>query len=326
MKWYLKVLRHFADFSGRASRKEFWMFALLNIAVSFLVGIVITLLLFLFSSSFLEERDFIFMAYKLAFIYQSMILLPSMAVAIRRLHDVGKSGWMLLISFIPLIGGIWLLVLFLSAGQQEANKYGEHPDKQDTERKFDLRTMSLYLISAFGFFGIFTNIQDFIEMIINLTEHSVDISLYISSIIFDRIMILLYIALIILAVGLYKNKNSSKNRAIVLIIACVIMICSQIYFILDKGNLYTIIWLFISSVLLYYAVLLLQQKGNSKTASISLIAASSVWTINILLSNISMIINIPDINPDHYFFQIFRLILPISIFLFGMSIWKNNKI
>lgn len=59
--------------------------------------------------------------------YNLFVLIPSLAVAVRRLHDLGKSGWMLLVSFIPLVGGIWLLILFLTEGNPSANKYGENP-------------------------------------------------------------------------------------------------------------------------------------------------------------------------------------------------------
>jgi uncharacterized membrane protein YhaH (DUF805 family) len=118
MKWYLKVLKHYADFSGRASRKEYWMFALFNfLALLLFAGIDIvawnitgddTSTLFLFTASYLFA-----------------VQIPSLAVSIRRLHDVGKSGWWYLIGLIPIIGVIWLLILFVQKGDTETNKYGE---------------------------------------------------------------------------------------------------------------------------------------------------------------------------------------------------------
>jgi uncharacterized membrane protein YhaH (DUF805 family) len=60
-------------------------------------------------------------------IYSLVVFLPSLAVSVRRLHDVGKSGWMLLVSFIPLVGAIWLIVLAVTDSQPGSNKWGENP-------------------------------------------------------------------------------------------------------------------------------------------------------------------------------------------------------
>ena len=118
MNWYLKVLRQYADFSGRARRKEYWMFALFN----FIFAIVAAILDNIFGLAF-EGIGYgvIYCLYGLA------VLVPSLAVGVRRLHDVGKSGWMILISFIPLVGAIWLLILFCKDGEPGENKWGSNP-------------------------------------------------------------------------------------------------------------------------------------------------------------------------------------------------------
>ena len=71
--------------------------------------------------------------YLLSVIYSLLLLVPSLAVGVRRLHDVGKSGWMLLIALIPLIGAIWLVILFCKDSQPKENKWGSKPieDKED---------------------------------------------------------------------------------------------------------------------------------------------------------------------------------------------------
>ncbi|MGL5979844.1 MAG: DUF805 domain-containing protein [Phocaeicola sp.] len=118
MKWYLKVVNNYAQFNGRASRQEYWMFVLFNALFSCAAMAVDYMLGFTFPG---ELYGFIYTLYGLA------LFIPTLAVSVRRLHDVGKSGWMILISLIPLIGGIWLLVLECTAGNLEANKYGESP-------------------------------------------------------------------------------------------------------------------------------------------------------------------------------------------------------
>jgi uncharacterized membrane protein YhaH (DUF805 family) len=119
--WYKKVLNQYADFEGRARRTEYWMFTLVNILIMiplYVIGFIgITS-----QSSLLSSVGFgLYMLYALA------TLVPSIAVGVRRLHDTGKSGWMLLIGLIPIIGSIWLLVLFVTEGDKGDNQYGLDP-------------------------------------------------------------------------------------------------------------------------------------------------------------------------------------------------------
>jgi uncharacterized membrane protein YhaH (DUF805 family) len=118
MSWYIAVLKKYAVFSGRARRKEFWMFVLFNVIFS----IVATLLDRVLGTRVGEMGNgWISILYSLA------VLIPSLAVAVRRLHDIGKSGWWLLISLIPLIGAIWLLILYIKDSQPGDNQYGPNP-------------------------------------------------------------------------------------------------------------------------------------------------------------------------------------------------------
>lgn len=116
MNWYLKVWTQYADFKGRARRKEYWMFVLVNI----ILGIIANILDYALGFG-MEGIGLIGGLYSLA------VLIPGIAVSVRRLHDVGKSGWMLLIVLLPLIGFIWLLVLMVTDSQEGANKWGNNP-------------------------------------------------------------------------------------------------------------------------------------------------------------------------------------------------------
>jgi len=124
MNCYLKVLRHYADFSGRARRKEFWYFALFNI-ITAIVAMVIDIIagweLTVNSNSVLPNYGPCYLTYVVA------TLLPGFAVVVRRLHDLGKNGWWILISLIPFVGGIWLIVLSCKDGQSGQNRYGANP-------------------------------------------------------------------------------------------------------------------------------------------------------------------------------------------------------
>ncbi len=118
MNWYLEVLKNYAVFTGRARRKEYWMFVLFNIIFA-AAAVLVDNLLGLASDA---------IGYGPVYgLYLLATLIPGIAVGVRRLHDIGKSGWMLLIAFIPLIGAIWLIVLMATEGQSGANEYGPDP-------------------------------------------------------------------------------------------------------------------------------------------------------------------------------------------------------
>jgi uncharacterized membrane protein YhaH (DUF805 family) len=121
MNYYLKVLKQYSDFKGRARRKEYWMFTIFNIIFG---GIAMTL-----DSVFGIAIEGVGYG-PLYGIYALVLFIPGLAVAVRRLHDIGKSGWMLLITLIPLIGVIWLLVLLLTDSNSEENLYGANPKEE----------------------------------------------------------------------------------------------------------------------------------------------------------------------------------------------------
>lgn len=122
MDWYIKVLTNYSNFNGRARRMEYWMFQLINFLITTALLIIGSLLGFGFGMF-----PFAF----ISIIYSIGLFIPSLAVTVRRLHDTGKSGWMILIAFIPLIGSIILLVFLLSDGTFEDNQYGPNPKEID---------------------------------------------------------------------------------------------------------------------------------------------------------------------------------------------------
>jgi uncharacterized membrane protein YhaH (DUF805 family) len=112
MKEYLDVLKKYAVFEGRARRKEYWTFVLFNVIIGFALG---------FIEALLGIPPVISALYSLA------VVIPGIAVTARRLHDIGKSGWFILITLIPCIGTIWLLILTASEGHPGENQYGPNP-------------------------------------------------------------------------------------------------------------------------------------------------------------------------------------------------------
>jgi uncharacterized membrane protein YhaH (DUF805 family) len=114
MEWYLAVLKKYAVFQGRARRKEYWYFVLFNFLISLGLGLIDG-----FLGLTLEGSGFGI----LGGIYTLAVLIPGIAVGVRRLHDTGRSGWWLLISFIPLIGALVLIYFLVGGSQPGKNQY-----------------------------------------------------------------------------------------------------------------------------------------------------------------------------------------------------------
>jgi uncharacterized membrane protein YhaH (DUF805 family) len=119
MQWYLKVLQQYADFAGRARRTEFWMFTLFSVIISIVLGLLDNLLGLTFVSGTTSGW--------LGLIYSLAVLLPSLGVSVRRLHDTGRSGWWLLIGLVPIVGAIVLIVFWATAGNPGPNAHGPDP-------------------------------------------------------------------------------------------------------------------------------------------------------------------------------------------------------
>jgi uncharacterized membrane protein YhaH (DUF805 family) len=119
MEWAVLPLKKYADFTGRARRKEYWMFVLLNIAAVIVASIL---------------DGVAGLSGVIAGVYGPItaavglgLIVPSIAVGIRRLHDTDRSGWWLLIAFVPFVGGIVLLVFMILEGTRGSNRFGPDP-------------------------------------------------------------------------------------------------------------------------------------------------------------------------------------------------------
>ncbi|ABV88721.1 DUF805 domain-containing protein [Shewanella pealeana] len=118
MNWYLLALKKYFDFSGRSRRKEYWMFALFNIIFS----IVLTFIDGMFGTINLETGMGLFSG-----LYALAVFIPGLALTVRRLHDINKSGWWLLILLVPIIGVITIFVFCVLDSKTEENSWGMSP-------------------------------------------------------------------------------------------------------------------------------------------------------------------------------------------------------
>ena len=136
--YFLDVItKNFFQFAGRAPRREFWYFMLFSIIISFVVGVIgenlgIMYMIPIDIPTVSESGEMVNMSQSiplntLQLLFGLAMMFPSMAVSIRRLHDIGKSGWWYLVGLIPLIGAIVLLVFFTTKSDNETNEYGAIP-------------------------------------------------------------------------------------------------------------------------------------------------------------------------------------------------------
>ncbi len=117
MEWYIGALKKYAEFSGRSRRKEYWLFMLFNFVISIVLGLID-------AATGTLDADTGWGV--LSGIYGLAVLIPAIAVTVRRLHDIGRTGWWILVAFIPLIGGLILLV-FACLDSKPDNEYGPNP-------------------------------------------------------------------------------------------------------------------------------------------------------------------------------------------------------
>ena len=137
--WLECFTKHYADFSGRARRSEYWGTVLFNVLIQAVLTIILSFVCtILFSSIEINgEVTFSPLLFVLIniprYIYSLVWLLPSLAVAVRRLHDIGKSGWNLLWILLPIVGAIMLIYWYCQDSQPEENKWGANPKLANPE-------------------------------------------------------------------------------------------------------------------------------------------------------------------------------------------------
>ena len=117
----LTMTKNFAEFSGRATRREYWMFQLAGILFWFVFSFAVVILSGVLS---LIDESLVIVAMFLSYLYPLAILIPSLGIFVRRLHDTGRSGWMILLGLIPFVGPIVLFIFTLLDSQPGTNAYG----------------------------------------------------------------------------------------------------------------------------------------------------------------------------------------------------------
>jgi uncharacterized membrane protein YhaH (DUF805 family) len=135
MEWMILPLKRYADFSGRSRRKEYWMFALFNIIVFAVLGSLMFMGSDVFGTGSLGPLGWL--AAALIGLFWLVVLIPGIAVQVRRFHDQDKSGWFVLLNFVPYVGGLIVFIFMCLEGTRGPNRYGPDP-KQMGENAGDI--------------------------------------------------------------------------------------------------------------------------------------------------------------------------------------------
>ena len=300
MKWFLKVLRQYADFEGRASREEYWMFVLFNIIFSFVILIIGTVI------SFVTDNP---AAMLLSYMYIFALLIPGLAVTVRRLHDTGRSGWFLLVNFIPFIGGIWLLIVLILDGTHDENCYGLNPKDEGASCRFDRnKSVAVALIISSIIYLLVQLLDRLIFLVrveIGFEESPFEIFMFFIEngfgILFNfmegfsLIMLsnyLVHIGVMIAGLLLLKRREFTNEIAYVLIVTSAIwffnifsILYSQLFqtppeyinYIYPVLNAFDLL---LPAGLLMLCISILQKSNNKKNAAYIIIVGSCAWIVN----------------------------------------------
>ena len=309
MKWFFKVLRQYADFKGRASREEFWMFALFYLIVAFVIT--------LFSLGLMQLSGKTG-ALLLPFLFIFALSIPSWAVVIRRLHDIGKSAWYLLINLIPIVGGILLLLKLIAKGNSDTNQYGKTPETILTKGYNRLRSASVALIIA--------SVCWLLSRAIFILFVGVAVNSYM------LLSLLLPICLIITGSILFSQRAFSMEMACSLVVLSLIWLIIDIFVIRDSIsdllislniplaiNLFTVL---IPIALLLSGIYIFIKKSDRTVPACLLFVGACIWILSIVLK----IINIPDMQRYMFIYisTMIEIVVPLSLMVLARTMLSKN--
>lgn len=281
MKWFIKAFRQYADFSGRASRQEFWMFVLFNLLFAMAWALVAGLLTGLLGDSFDHDSDRLIFMYKLIAIYYAVTTVPAMAVGVRRLHDTGRSGWWMLVCLIPFVGGIWLIVLMCLDGSAGDNRYGSRPDGTiGNVPKYDLRQKALMWLTAFAVFSIYMCLLNLVDVFSNRWYTGTDQLNMLLTLLGN---FLVSVSFIIMGIAFLQKRDYSRTVGGWIIAAYVLLLILEIRWttvITDFHiNMRFVLNIMLFLAFILYGGLLLARKGRLPLVNYVLMAASGCSVI-----------------------------------------------
>lgn len=317
MKWFIKAFRQYADFGGRASRQEFWMFVLFNLLLAMAWAFVAGLLTGLFGGSFDHDSDRLIFMYKLIAIYYAVTTVPAMAVGVRRLHDTGRSGWWMLVSLVPIAGGIWLILLMCLDGSAGDNRYGSPPDgTTGNVPKYDLRQKALMWLTAFAVFSIYMCLLNLVDVFSNRWYTGTDQLNMLLTLLGN---FLVSVSFIIMGIAFLQKRDYSRTVGGWIIAAYVIRLILDIWRVTQMPGI-SLKMAFVPHIMLLlvyllYGRLLLAKNRRLTRANYVLMAASGC---EIIVYHVSIFLSHGFMSPGFFVNQP-TLIVPLSLLVYATA-------
>jgi len=315
MKWFIKALRHYADFSGRARRMEYWYFTLFN--ALFAIVWIFAMALMAALGDRPGDQAMVLMIY---LSWMALVMLPGLAVAVRRLHDTGRSGWMVLIALIPFVGTIWLIVLMATEGKRGWNEYG--PDPKATPESYDDRAKLYSLGVALTVTFSFSLLANF------LLPYGVAPLFMITNILVDGAM--LTAGILLLRSG---DREKARGALMLLMIATLIVVLrglsSFLHFneFIEHGHWATVVnvvtypLLYLSIALFCAALLFARNPRMIRHAGTVMIV---LWAVNLLWRTYSMQLYASMIHPGQIL-DWFAIMKPAVFILLGWTFLSRKE-
>jgi len=324
MKWFLKSLKQYADFNGRASRTEFWVFMLFNILFA-LVWSFMLALAFLFLSEH-SNHSIPRIIYIVSPSYFILLMLPTLAVAVRRLHDIGKSGWILLVGLIPVIGEIWLLALMLTKGQNKTNKYGLNPTT--SEDTFDIykkrKSAGVALMATASVVLFFSIVFEWLVPVLSghTSSFTPTLFLLLNILSFASIIILLITGFIIWKGDAISNIREKRKQVMILLFSAIfISLMLSIFYSMDNFTVNSVFHiLFYLSIALFALSFLFssQDRQYIRYTAMPVIFFSSVCLLSKIYISLKMNNQFENglITQLQYLCETFYILMPIAFIIF----------
>ena len=316
MKWFLKVLKQYADFKGRASRVEYWMFVLFNLLTTIAVTAIG------YGIMKLTDTAGVFF---LPFLYSFAVLMPSSAVTVRRLHDSGKSAWFILVSLIPLVGIIWMFIILITRGDPEDNRYGRYQVITYHAYFSRKRSAAVALIFASVFWALSLAMLFFSQNFVYDNNKTIVLSF------------LLPVGLLISGILFFSKRIFSICVACSLIILSLMWLLKDIFIIQNTYTellisfnlplLFNLLTILIPVALLLSGLYILFKKVDRTVPACLLFVGSLIWLLSIILS-VSLSKD-PLYNASTFLILLSNTIVimvPVSMMVFARALLSKDKV
>ena len=324
MKQYLKVLTHYADFSGRANRKEYWLFIVFNILFYFLWQLTIALIIMAFSSDGGRDDNATNAILLVAGTAYNIAIFPAaIAVMVRRLHDTGRSAANLLLLLIPVVGQLWILGYMMMKGDYSANKYGNVPT--DSANRYDkeviLKSAARAMVIAASTCIVYSVVS---SLFIGLFSLGLTLTLFFHFILPVGLNVLLLCAGLFVLFSNTDMKNNMKNVAYMLVPVGIVRIATHIAVVMDMPF---VIFQITPSICFYVALTLMSVAiivGNGNLARyctvFTVVFAALEVSVGVVGNSMQAAVMSSDVLYNVLAAQV-KILLPLSLIVLSRAVY-----